>query len=140
MKIPGILKQEGEYTRIQYILAQYISIIICFVLWMLVFIHIAFIALAILGTLIAFQVDRCATIKRLNDLGRPAKDYYLTFIPIVSWFVDMALWYKSGESEANEAASREYMIQQYEMKHRKRERPHGTKKNIPRRYDDFRLY
>ena len=94
---------------------------------------------AVIGCMLMIYINIIATIKRLRDLGRSERDYFLLYIPFVSWFMDMTLWFKPGQEEIGKQASREYMIRQYEKKHQPKKRPYQNNGNIPRRHIDFRL-
>jgi hypothetical protein len=139
MRIPGILKPEGKYSRLQYILVDISTYIMMIGLVCLAFLHPAWIPVTVIGVLLMIYIDVISTIKRLRDLGKPASDYILTLIPIVSWFMDFSLLYQPGVQERNEEAFRDYKISQYDRRYKHREKPYDGRRDIPPGRTDLKL-
>ena len=137
MKLPWILKSEGCYSRSQYILTDIVTTFLIIVSYILVSINIFFLILAVPLWLLSWYIYIIASIKRLHDLGRSGNEVIKLLIPIIGTFMDMKLWYESGQHEQNMEAYNDYKIQQYNRKHRKPERPHEPNRQMPRRYGDF---
>jgi uncharacterized membrane protein YhaH (DUF805 family) len=138
-KLPGFFKPGGKYNRSRYRSIISIISLVFLGLYLLWNYYQEWLPVVIAVGVPVYYIEVVSSIKRLRDLGRPARNYLLTFVPYVNILLRWSLWYDLiGEARVDQD-DRDYHVQEYYRKQRGKAKPYGGGRDVGGRYDDFRF-